>query len=133
MFPTQNPTFPKEPSRLSSVFGDFDSPQPKPPVPTCGPPSMLGGNTGFPHHFIDTGAKMWFLYIFWVFSGKTDADLLARIPDSDLDSNGQKGNPPPMTFWYMTKVNKTIIGKVITINVFDHIMTDEKVYIKCLN
>ena len=38
MFPTQNPAFPKH------------------PVPTCGPPSLLGGNKGFPHHFIDTGA-----------------------------------------------------------------------------
>ena len=56
MFPTQNPAFPKGPSRLFSVFSDFDSPHPKPLVPTLGPPSLLGGNKGFPHNYIDTGA-----------------------------------------------------------------------------
>ena len=56
MFPTQKGAFPKGPCRLCSVFSDFDSYRPKPPVPTCGPPSLLGGNKGFPYHFIDTGA-----------------------------------------------------------------------------
>ena len=28
------------------VFSGTDSPHPKPPVPTCGPPSLLGGNKG---------------------------------------------------------------------------------------
>ena len=38
------------------VFSDFDSPRPKPPVPTCGPPSLLVGNKSFPYHFIETEA-----------------------------------------------------------------------------
>ena len=42
MLPTQKPAFPKGPLRLSSDFSDFDSPHPKPPVPTCGPPRLLG-------------------------------------------------------------------------------------------
>ena len=32
MFPTQNPAFPKGPSRLLCDFSDFDSPRPKTPV-----------------------------------------------------------------------------------------------------
>ena len=40
MFPTQNPAFPKCASRLSSDFS-----------------GLLGGNKGFSHHFIDTGAQ----------------------------------------------------------------------------
>ena len=35
--------FPKGACRLCSVFSDFDSPHPKLPVPTCGPPTCLVG------------------------------------------------------------------------------------------
>ena len=33
-------------SRLCSDFSDFDSPHPKPPVPTCGPHRLLGDFKG---------------------------------------------------------------------------------------
>ena len=82
MFPTQNPAFPKGPSRLSSAFSDFDSPHPKPPVPTCGPPSLLGGNKGFPIILLILEYKTkWFLLMLWVLSEKTDADLFPTPVD----------------------------------------------------
>ena len=57
MFPTQNPAFPRGPARLFSDFSDFDSPHPKPPVPNCGPPRLLGGWKGFAVDFIRTDTQ----------------------------------------------------------------------------
>ena len=78
--PTQNSAFPKGPSRLSGVFSNFDSPHPNPRFPPAVPLACWVVIRVFTIILLMLEHKIkWFLLIFWVFSGETDADLLARI------------------------------------------------------
>ena len=83
MLPTQNPAFAEVPSRLSSDFSDFDSSHSKPPVPTCGPPGVLGGFEGLSRVNISSAVVFTlFWVIFDVITAKIETELSCTFTES---------------------------------------------------
>ena len=73
MFPTQNPAFPKGPSRLFCDFSNFDSPHPKPPVSQRVP---LDCWVVLRDYLVLKCLVLWCFTSVWViFDEKVDADL----------------------------------------------------------